>query len=74
MRPSEQLNFVQNLAQTKPANLHDLMMIKLESIFANLLLAKKQSLVVEYTGNKKLIKKKLKKKEKALLQKVEDSI
>lgn len=50
------------------------MMIKLETLFANLLLAKKISLVVDYNGNKKQIKKKLKQKAKVLLQKVEDSI
>lgn len=36
-KPMDQLLFIMGLAQTKPAMLHDLMMVRLETILAKML-------------------------------------
>jgi hypothetical protein len=39
-KAAEQLTFICNLALTKPKDLHDILLVKLETIFAQILLQK----------------------------------
>ena len=75
--PQDLKEFIENLAQTKIAHLHDTVMVKLDTVFAQILQQRQKEFLKQSMGGvqaktKKQLNRKLKKKREQLIKQMQE--